>query len=57
MYPVQLEDQIHWIIATISLKIPTMPAHYRTRWSSHSEDMLQVALDDIDWDMFRGEFI
>ncbi len=25
-----------------------------TRWSSHSEAMLQVALDDIDWDMFRA---
>ncbi len=24
-----------------------------TRWSSHSEAMLQVALDDVDWDMFR----
>ncbi len=23
-------------------------------WSSHSEAMLQVALDDIDWDMFRA---
>ncbi len=23
-----------------------------TRWSSHSEAMLQVALDDVDWDMF-----
>ncbi len=29
MYPFQLQDQIHWIIATISLKMPTMPAHYR----------------------------
>ncbi len=25
-----------------------------TRWSSHSEAMLQGALDDIDWDMFRA---
>ncbi len=25
-----------------------------TRWSSHSEAMLQVALDDIVWDMFRA---
>ncbi len=25
-----------------------------TRWSSHSEDMLQVALDDVDWDMLRA---
>ncbi len=25
-----------------------------TRWSSHSEAMLQAALDDIDWDMFRA---
>ncbi len=25
-----------------------------TRWSSHSEAMLQVALDDVDWDMFRA---
>ncbi len=24
-----------------------------THWSSHSEAMLQAALDDIDWDMFR----
>ncbi len=23
-----------------------------TRWSSHSEDMLQAALDDVDWNMF-----
>ncbi len=23
-----------------------------TRWSSHSEAMLQAALDDVDWDMF-----
>ncbi len=29
MYPVQLDDRIHWIIATLSLKRPTMPAHYR----------------------------
>ncbi len=25
-----------------------------TRWSSHSEAMLQAALDDFDWDMFRA---
>ncbi len=25
-----------------------------TRWSSHSEAMLEVALDDVDWDMFRA---
>ncbi len=25
-----------------------------TRWSSHSEAMLQAALDDADWDMFRA---
>ncbi len=25
-----------------------------TRWSSHSEAMLQAALDDVDWDMFQG---
>ncbi len=24
------------------------------RWSSHSEAMLQAALDDIDWHMFRA---
>ncbi len=29
MYSVQLEDWIHWIIATLRLKIPTMPTHYR----------------------------
>ncbi len=29
MYPVQLEDRIHWIIATLSLKMPTKPAHFR----------------------------
>ncbi len=23
-----------------------------TRWSSHSEAMLQASLDDVDWDMF-----
>ncbi len=84
MYPVQLEDRIHWITATHSLKMPTRPALYRpsvnlttppffltpeykqkltqeppvkrevTRWSSHSEAMLQAALDDVDWDMFRA---
>ncbi len=77
MYPVQ-EDRIHWIIATLSFKMPTLPAHYGhaaifltpeykqrlvqelpvkrvvTRWSSHSEAMLQAALDDVDWDMFRA---
>ncbi len=25
-----------------------------TRWSSHSEAMLQAALNDVDWDMFRA---
>ncbi len=25
-----------------------------TRWSSHSEAMLQMTLDDVDWDMFRA---
>ena len=25
-----------------------------TRWSAHSEAMLQAALDDVDWDMFRA---
>ncbi len=25
-----------------------------TRWSSHSEAMLQAALDEVDWDMFRA---
>ncbi len=25
-----------------------------TRWSSHSEAMLQVSLDDVDWDMFQA---
>ncbi len=25
-----------------------------TCWSSHSEAMLQVSLDDVDWDMFRA---
>ncbi len=83
MYPVQLEDRIHWIIATLSLRTPTRPVHYLplvslttppsphtgiqqrlaqeppvkrevTRWSSHSEAMLQSALDDVDWDMFRA---
>ncbi len=24
------------------------------RWSSHSEAMLQVALNDVNWDMFRA---
>ncbi len=28
MYPVQLEDRIHWIIAKLSLRMPTKPAHY-----------------------------
>ncbi len=25
-----------------------------TRWSSHSEAMLQAALDDVDWDIFQA---
>ncbi len=25
-----------------------------TRWSSHSEAMLQASLDDVDWEMFRA---
>ncbi len=25
-----------------------------TRWSSHSEAMLQASLDDVDWDMLRA---
>ncbi len=89
IYPVQLEDRIYWIIATLSLKMQTMPAHYLllanqtmppfssipcrhtpeykqrlvqeplverevTRWSSHSEAMLQASLDDFDWDMYRA---
>ncbi len=84
MYPVQLEDRIHWIIATLSFtnayKDRSLPAfgksyhdaifltpEYKqrfiqdppverevTRWSSHSEAMLQAALDDVDWDMFRA---
>ncbi len=29
MYPVQLEDRIHWITATLSLRMPTRPVHYR----------------------------
>ncbi len=29
MYPVQLEDRIHGIIATLDLRMPTKPAHYR----------------------------
>ncbi len=29
MYPVQLEDRIHWSIATLSLRMPTKPAHSR----------------------------
>ncbi len=81
---VQLEDRIHWITATLSLRMPTRPRslpafgksdhaaifltpEYKqrlaqeppvkrevTRWSSHSEAMLQAALDDVDWDMFRA---
>ncbi len=87
MYPVQLEDRIHWIIATLSFKnaykARSLPAFGKSdhaaifltpkykqmliqeppvervvmRWSSHSEAMLQAALDDIDWEMFPGEFI
>ncbi len=29
MYPVLLEDRLHWIIATLSLRMPTKPAHCR----------------------------
>ncbi len=84
MYPVQPEDRIHWITATLSFKnaykARSLPAfgksdhaaifltpEYKqrlaqeppvkrevTRWSSHSEAMLQSALDDVDWDMFRA---
>ncbi len=83
-YPVQPEDWIHSIIATLRSKMPTKPTHCRllanldhaaifftpeykqrivqeppverevTRWSSHSEAMLQASLDDVDWDMFRA---
>ncbi len=80
MYPFQLEDQIHWIIATLKFKnaynarslqafgkaaIFLTPEYKQrliqepsvervvTRWSSHSGAMLQTALADIDWDMFR----
>ncbi len=28
MYPVQLEDRIHWIIATLSSRMPTRPVHF-----------------------------
>ncbi len=42
IYPVQLEDRIHWIIATPSLRMPTKPIHCRllanrttTPFSSH----------------------
>ncbi len=28
-----------------------------TRWSSHSEAMLQASLDDVDWDMFRASSV
>ncbi len=82
IYPVQPEDWIHSIIATLRSKMPTKPTHCRllanqimppfsshhkqriaheppverevTRWSSHSEAMLQASLDDVDWDMFRA---
>ncbi len=84
IYPVQPEDWIHWIIATLRSKMPkkahSLPAfgksdhvaifltpEYKqrivheppverevTRWSSHSEAMLQASLDDVDWDMFRA---
>ncbi len=77
IYPVQLEDRIHSIIATQfknAYKVRSLPAfgksdhaaifltpEYKqrivqeppverevTRWSSHSEAMLQAALDDVD---------
>ncbi len=83
MYPVQLVDRIHWIIATLSLRMPIKLVPCRllanrtmspfsshrninrivqespgerevTRWSSHSEAMLQASLDDVDWDMFQA---
>ncbi len=57
----ELEDRIHWIIATLSLRMPTKPAHYRLLanrtmlpFFSHQIAMLQAALDDVDWDMFRA---
>ncbi len=80
MYPFQLEDQIHWIIATLKFKNAYNARSLQTfgkaaifltpeykqrliqepsvermvrRWSSHSGAMLQTALADIDWDMFR----
>ncbi len=86
IYPAQLEDRIHWIIATPSLRMPTkarsLPAFGKsdhaaifltpdinnglfrrppverevTRWSSHSEAMLQASLDDVDWGHVPGEF-
>ncbi len=81
MYPVQLGDRIHWIIATLSLRMPTKLTHcrllanqtmppfsshrninkasfrnprWREKWSSHAETMLQAALDDVNWHMFRA---
>ncbi len=72
--PIRGPDRIHWIIAKLSLKMPTsdhatifLSPEYKQRlvqeppeervvmyWSSHSEAMLQVALDYLDWDMFRA---
>ncbi len=83
IYPVQPEDWIHSIIATLrsnAYKAHSLPAfgksdhaaifltlEYKqrivheplmerevTRWSSHSEAMLQASLDDVNWDMFRA---
>ncbi len=47
-YPVQLEDRIHWIIATLSLKRPTMPAHY---WLLANRTM-----PPFSWNKNKGSF-
>ncbi len=54
MYPVQVEA----IFLTPEYKqrfVQETPVEREvTRWSSHSVSMLQAALDNVDWDMFRA---
>ncbi len=54
-------NQKPWVDRTIRAAVNQRTAAYNAgllsgSWSSHSEAMLQASLDDVDWDMFRGEF-
>ncbi len=56
VYHQQSQDTIRITIQLYKQRIVHEPLVERevTRWSSHSEAMLQASLDDVDWDMFRA---